>query len=202
MSTRRIAVVAVLTLGLAASGWPAAAFEPEQTFKEGAFVLSLDGGGGSQNNLEHKQVQTGLDLWYLQGRVSILPFGTSGGDGFFYGAFEAGFEPIFQKYTGPVDAYFAGLGLAARYHFLSLGGFVPYLELGAAAGRTNLRVIEIDSRFAFRLYGGLGVSLFVTDSAALYAGYRMVHISNGNTSRPNRGLEADTGVAGISFFFP
>ncbi len=202
MITRRIAVVAVLTIGLAASGSPAAAVGPQQTFKTGAFVLSLDGGSGTQNNLEHKRVQTGLDLWYLQGRASILPFGTSGNDGVFYGAFEAGLEPIYQKYTGPVDAYFAGLGLAARYHFLSLGGFVPYLELGAAVGGTNLRVIEIDSSFAFRLYGGLGASLFVTDSVALYGGYRMVHISNGNTSRPNRGFEADTGVAGVSFFFP
>ena len=202
MSAGRIAVVALLTLGLAASGSPTAAFESEQTFKQGTFVLSVDGGGGSQNNLERKQVQTGLDLWYLQGRVSLLPFGTSGKDGFLYGALEAGVEPIFQKYTGPVDAYFAGLGLAARYHFLSLGGFVPYLELGAAVGKTDLRVIEIDSNFAFRLYGGLGVSLFVTDSVALYAGYRMVHISNGNTSRPNRGFEADTGVVGVSFFLP
>lgn len=202
MITRRIAVVAVLAFGLAASSSPAAAFDPEQTFRTGAFVLSLDGGAGSQNNLERKRVQTGLDLWYLQGRASILPFGTSGKAGFFYGALEAGLEPIFQKYTGPVDAYFAGLGLAARYHFLSLGGFVPYLELGAAVGGTDLRVIEIDSSFAFRLYGGLGASLFITDSAALYAGYRMVHISNGNTSRPNRGFESDTGVAGVSFFFP
>jgi opacity protein-like surface antigen len=199
MITRRIAVLAI---ALAVSSSPAAAFDPEQTFKQGAFVLSLEGGGGSQNNLEHKRAQTGLDLWYLQGRASILPFGTSGKDGFLYGALEAGLEPIYQKYTGPVDAYFAGLGLAARYHFLSLGGFVPYLELGAAVGGTDLRVIEIDSSFAFRLYGGLGASFFVTDSAALYAGYRMVHISNGNTSRPNRGFEADTGVAGISFFFP
>jgi opacity protein-like surface antigen len=202
MITRRIAVVAVVAMALAASSSPAAAFDPEQTFKQGAFVLSLEGGGGSQNNLEHKHVQTGLDLWYLQGRASMLPFGTSGKDGFLYGALETGLEPIFQKYTGPVDAYFAGLGLAARYHFLSLGGFVPYLELGAAVGRTDLRVIEIDSSFAFRLYGGLGAAFFVTDSAALYAGYRMVHISNGNTSRPNRGFEADTVVAGISLFFP
>lgn len=202
MITRRIAVVAVLAIGLAASTSPAAAFDPEQTFKQGTFVLSLEGGGGSQNNLEHKHVQTHLDLWYLQGRASLLPFGTSGQDGFLYGALEAGLEPIFQKYTSPVDAYFAGLGLAGRYHFLSLGIVVPYLELGAAVGGTDLRVIEINSSFAFRLYGGLGASVFITDSAALYAGYRMVHISNGNTSRPNRGFEADTGVAGISFYFP
>ena len=194
---RVLAVALVLSVAS-----PAMAFDPEQTFKKGSFVLSLDGGGGTQNNLEKHRVQTGLDLWWIQGRASLLPLGTSGRDGFFYGALEVGVEPIYQKYTGPVDAYFAGLGLAARYHFLSLGVFAPYVELGAAAGGTSLRVIEMDSTFTVRLYGGLGASLFVADNAALYAGYRMVHLSNGNTSRPNRGFEADTGVVGLSFFFP
>jgi Lipid A 3-O-deacylase (PagL) len=195
---RTVAVVAVVLL--AAS--PALAFDPEQTFRKGAFVLSLDGGGGAQNNLEHHGRQTELDLWWIQGRASLLPFGTTGKGGFLYGAFEAGLEPIYQRYFHNAEGYFAGLGLAARYHFLSLGIFAPYVELGAAAGGTNLRVIEIDSSFAFRLYGGVGASLFVADNAAIYAGYRMVHISNGNTSRPNRGFEADSGVLGVSFFFP
>jgi hypothetical protein len=199
MTIVRVLALVVLVLSLASG---AMAFDPEQTFKQGTFVLSLEGGGGTQNNLENHRVQTGIDLWWIQGRASLLPLGTSGKDGFFYGALEVGLEPIYQRYTGPVDAYFAGLGLAARYHFLSLGVFAPYVELGAAAGGTNLRVIEIDSTFTFRLYGGLGASLFVADNAALYAGYRMVHLSNGNTSRPNRGFEADTGVFGLSFFLP
>ena len=195
---RTLAVVA-LVLCLAS---PALAFDPEQTFRKGTFVLSLDGGGGTQNNLERHERQTHLDLWWIQGRTSLLPLGTTGKDSFLYGAFEVGLEPIYQRYFHNADGYFAGLGLAARYHFLSLGILAPYIELGAAAGGTNLRVIEMDSSFAFRLYGGVGASLFVADNAAIYAGYRMVHLSNGNTSRPNRGFEADTGVVGVSFFFP
>ena len=196
--SRALAAVAVVLLAAA----PALAFDPELTFKRGAFVLSLDGGGGAQNNLEKHERQTELDLWWIQGRASLLPFGTTGKDSFLYGAFEVGLEPIYQRYFHNTSGYFAGLGLAARYHFLSLGIFAPYVELGAAAGGTNLKVIEIDSSFAFRLYGGVGASLFIADNAAIYAGYRMVHISNGNTSRPNRGFEADTGVLGVSFFFP
>jgi Lipid A 3-O-deacylase (PagL) len=199
MSAPRALVVAAVVLLVAS---PALAFDPEQTFHKGAFVLSLDGGAGAQNNLEHHGRQTHLDLWWIQGRASVLPFGTSGKEGVLYGAFEVGLEPVYQRYFHNTDGYFAGLGLAARYHFLSLGTFAPYVELGAAAGGTNLKVIEIDSSFAFRLYGGVGASLFVADNAAIYAGYRMVHISNGNTSRPNRGFEADTGVFGISLFWP
>jgi opacity protein-like surface antigen len=200
-STGALAVLVAVTLALSVTS-PVSAFDPEQTFTKGAFVLSLDGGGGSQNNLEDKRVQTGLDLWWIQGRASLLPFGTSGKDGFFYGAFEVGLEPIYQRYFKPVDAYFAGLGVGMRYHFLSLGAFVPYVEIGGAAGGSTLRSIEIDSDFAFRAYGGLGASIFLSDKAALYLGYRMVHVSNGNTSSPNRGFEANTGVFGVSFFLP
>jgi hypothetical protein len=181
---------------------PAEAFDAEKTFVKGAVVVSLDAGAGRQNNLEDKRAQTDLELWWVQGRVSLLPFGTVGKDGVLYGALETGLEPIFQKYERGADAHFAGLGFAARYHFLPFGAFVPYLEMGAAAGSTNLRSIEVDSSFTFRVYGGVGASVFVADHAALYAGYRMIHVSNGNASSPNRGFEANTGVAGFSFFFP
>jgi hypothetical protein len=41
----------------------------------------------------------------------------------------------------------------------------------------------------------------VTDRTAIYAGYRWTHVSNGNTSDPNRGFESHTGVLGMSLFF-
>src|SRR2546422_9314546 len=61
--------------------------------------------------------------------------------------------------------------------------------------------MEINSSFAFWLAGGVGASYFVTDNMAFYGGYRLIHVSNGHTSDPNRGFEADTGVAGVTFFF-
>lgn len=179
---------------------PALGFDANQTFSKGTTLLSVEGGGGHQSNLQGHRVQTGLDLWYLGVRYSLLPFEPAG-PGILRGSFEAGLEPIFQKYVGPKDAFFAGLGAQARWHFLSLGRFVPYVEGGAAAGGTDLRAIEINSDFAFLLNVGVGASLFVTDRVALYGGYRLIHVSNGNTSRPNRGFEAHTGLAGVSYFF-
>jgi opacity protein-like surface antigen len=89
----------------------------------------------------------------------------------------------------------------ARWHFLSLGRFVPYLEGGAAAGGTDLEVREVESTFAFLLSFGAGASVFVTDRTAIYAGYRLVHVSNGGIESPNRGFEAHTGVVGVSYYF-
>ena len=197
----RLLATTVVVAALMVIASPAQAFDPEQTFTPGAFVLSLGGGGGAQTNFSSSHRQS-IDLWSVEARASWVPFGTAGKDGPFYGALETGIESIYQEYFGRATGYWAGVGLAARYHFLGLGRFVPYVEIGAAAGGTNLKLFEIDSSFAFRLYGGAGASLFVTDRIAMYAGYRIVHVSNANTSQPNRGFEANTGVLGVSFYFP
>ena len=191
-------VVPLLLLLLAAA--PAFAFDATQTFGQGNTVLSVEGGGGSQSSLEGHFLQSGLDLFYLGVRYSMLPLPPVG-PSILYGSLEVGLEPIYQQYTSPVSAYFLGFGAQARWHFLSLGRFVPYFEGGAAAGGTNLRTFEIDSTFAFLLNFGAGAAFFITDRAAIYAGYRMIHVSNGNTDIPNRGFEAHTGVLGVSYYF-
>ena len=43
--------------------------------------------------------------------------------------------------------------------------------------------------------------MLVAKNIALTVGYRFQHFSNGHTSRPNRGYEAQSGVVGVSFFF-
>jgi len=198
MSRRLAAALAALVV-LAAS--PAAhAYDPRQTFIQGSIVVSPEAGYGEQFNLEDKRVFSGVEFLNLGVRFGWLPF-TPVGPGPLHGSLEVGLEPLYQRYLEPKDAFFAGLGLTARYHFLSLGRFVPYVEAAAFAGGTDLRVREIDSSFTFLLWAGTGASYFVTDRAAIYAGYRWLHVSNGNTDEPNRGFEAHTGVLGMSFFF-
>jgi opacity protein-like surface antigen len=200
--TSRLRSAAVLAALLAAIASPAWAFDPEETFKRGTWVVSGEGTYGWQFNLENKNSFTSLEFWDVGARVSLLPFDTLGRNRFWYGAFEVGLEALYQKYTEPKPAFWAGLSAVGRYHFLGLGRFVPYAELGASAGGTDLEIKEIDSSFAFLLFGGAGASVFLSDKTALYAGYRYQHVSNGNTSQPNRGFEAHVGVVGISFFFP
>lgn len=198
MMSRLIAGLAALLVLLAASG--AFAFDSARTFRQGAFVVSPEVAYGNQFNLENNRDFT--DLEFVSGGVRLgwLPFNPAG-PGPLHGSFEVGVEPLYQRYLDPNDAFFAGLGVTGRYHFLSLGRVVPYVEAAAFAGGTDLRVREIDSDFTFLLWAGAGASFFVTDRAALYAGYRLTHVSNGNTDRPNRGFEAHTGVVGVSFFF-
>jgi len=193
-------IIALVALLLAAA--PAWAFDAEQTFKKGTFVLSGEGAYGWQVNIEDKRGETFLEFYDGGVRFSLLPFDTIAKGSFLYGALEVGLEPLYQHYTTPKQAFWLGLTAVGRYHFLGLGRVVPYLEVGGAAGGTDLEVREINSAFAFLLFGGLGASIFISNKTALYAGYRYQHVSNGNTSRPNRGFESNVGVAGISFFFP
>jgi len=201
MTGRAAAVIGAVLLALASVS-PAAAFDPEKTYAQDTLVISPEGSYGWQFNLEDKHVFSDVEFWNVGVRFSLLPLGTSFRGTPFYGALETGLEPIYQHYTRPRDAFFAGLGTVLRYHFLSLGRVVPYAELAGFAGGTDLRIPEIRSDFTFMAFGGVGTSVFLTDHAALYGGYRFEHVSNGNTSQPNRGFENHVGVVGVSFYLP
>ena len=196
--TRLQWILAVLVI--VSCGAPASAFDGAQTFAKGAKILSVEGGGGETDSFADHRVSTDLTFWNVGVRLSYVPFGAAG-PGPLFGALEIGLEPFYQRYTGRVEAFYAGLAAVGRYHFLSLGRFVPYLEAAGAAGGTDLNILEIDSDFSFLIFAGGGASVFVTDRMALYAGYRLQHVSNGNTDVRNRGFESHTGVIGISTFF-
>ena len=178
----------------------ALAFDAAKTYAKGSLFLSGEAGYGNQFNLENHHVFS--DVQYVNGGVRLgwLPFEPLG-PGPLFGAFELGPQLQYQQYFEPKGAFYLGAGLALRYHFLSLGRFVPYIEAAGTAGGTNLKVFEIDSTFTFVVWGGVGASFFVTDQTGLYPGYRFEHVSNGHTSDPNRGLEFNSGVFGVSYFF-
>ena len=194
-----IPILAAIVLVLAVAS-TARAYDGDETFMQGSIVVSPEVAHGEQDDIEHKPGFTGLTFANVGVRVGWLPFRPVG-PGALHGAFEIGLEPLYQQYISPKQNYFAGLGMTYRYHFLSLGRLVPYAELAGFAGYTNLKTTEIRSNFTFLLWGGVGASYFLTDHSALYAGYRYQHVSNGNTSTPNRGFESNVVVLGMSFFF-
>jgi lipid A 3-O-deacylase len=190
----------VLGSGLTVCSTPVGAFDGDHTFSRGTVIFSLEVGGGAQNNIEDHPTTSNLSFVNLTPRLSILPFDPVG-SGWLHGALETGLEAWLQYYLHHHDQTAEGLKAAFRYHFLGLGALVPYIEVTAGAAGSSLRVMEIDSTLNFVLEGGLGVSYFVTDNLALTVGYRFQHISNGDTSHPNVGLESDTGTFGVSYFF-
>jgi len=175
---------ALATLALVA---PAAAFDPEATFAKGTTIVGLQVGGGAVNNVEDHRVVSDISFMNVSPRLSYLPFAPFG-SGWLRSAVEPGIQGWFQYYLSPEKVTAEGLKVALRYHLIGLefAGLVPYLELTGGAAGTNLKVLEIRSTFTFVLESGAGLSYFVTDRCAVDAGYRFQHISNGDTSTPNR----------------
>ena len=181
----------------------AEAFDTETEFAQGTKVFGLQIGGGEQNNIEDQRSISHVSFVNFSPRVSYFllpPFGS----GLLRSALEPGLEGWFQYYLSPKQATAEGLKLALRYHLIGFGRLVPYVEVTGGAAGTSLHVPEAFRSFTFVLEGGIGVSYFVADGLAAYAGYRLQHISNGNVYHCpscNRGFESDSGVAGVSFFF-
>jgi lipid A 3-O-deacylase len=200
MNSRPTAIAALIAFALLAPA-SAVAFDPEQTFAKGTIVVSGEGAYGWQFDLEDNRDFSALEFWDASVRVAMLPFEPLGKGSPLYGALEIGLGPLYQRYLEPPRRFWAGLSAVARYHFLSLGRVVPYVEVAGSAGGTDLNLPEIRSDFAFLIFGGAGASVFFSDKGAAYAGYRWQHVSNGNTSRPNRGFESNVAVLGLSLFF-
>ena len=191
------AVLAVLLL-VAGAPRPCSAFDAGESFAKGTTIVSLQMGGGTQAHFE--PTISGITFLEFTPRLSYLPFQPFG-SGWTRAAFEPGLEGWLEYYLGPEKGTAGGLKAALRLHWLAFGRFVPYLEVTAGAGATGLDLPESRSTFTFILEGGAGFSFFVKEDVAITAGYRIQHLSNGNTSKPNRGYEAYSGVAGVSFFF-
>lgn len=184
----------------AATGGYAAAFDPEPEFAKGTTIVGAQVNGGVQANIQHMHSMSDITFVGFQPRLSYLPFEPFGAS-WYAAALEPGLEGWFQYYLHPQKAAAGGLKASLRLHAIGLGPIVPYLEGTAGVGGTGLDLPESRSRFTFILEAGAGISIFVAPGVAVNAGYRLQHLSNGNTSAPNLGYNAHTGVVGMSFFF-
>ena len=194
---------AAVALAVALLGSPssAGASDAADEFAKGTWILGLQVGGGAQNNVEDHGRNSNISFVNLTPRLTVIPFEPLG-SGWLRGAFEVGAEGWFQVFLEPATTSAEGLKAAFRYNFLGAGRFVPYVELLAGAGYKNFRPFEVRSNFTFVLEGGVGLAYFVAPHVTVNGAYRFQHVSNGGTSFPNRGFNSDTGVIGVSVFFP
>jgi Lipid A 3-O-deacylase (PagL) len=73
----------------------------------------------------------------------------------------------------------------------------PYLELSTGPMFAEKRVPAATSRFNFITQGGAGVVFNAQGRFPLFAGYRVLHISNGGYAPRNPGLNIAAVVAGV-----
>ena len=105
---------------------------------------------------------------------------------------------VFQRDT----AYGGGLSpLGFQLDFANGSRVHPFAHLNAGfLGFTKAVPIEDSGKFAFTLEGGGGVRIFTSERRAVTLGLRLHHISNGDRSGSNRGLNQFVFYAGFSVF--
>src|SRR5256712_14227222 len=99
---------------VAASPESALGYDSSETFRRGAYVLSVEGGGGGQHDVASHPDETGLEVLNGGVRVSVLPFGPTG-RGLGCGALESGVATFGRGYIDPVLACFAGSAAVGWY---------------------------------------------------------------------------------------
>jgi len=104
----------------------------------------------------------------------------------------------FQRDT----SYGAGVSpIGFQLDFANGSKIHPFAHVNAGfLGFTKPVPIEDSGKFAFTLEGGGGVRIFTSERRAVTLGVRFHHISNGDTSGSNRGLNQFVFYAGFSVF--
>jgi hypothetical protein len=185
-------VLLAMALAIVAASHGVFAFDLDQVLTKDTKVVSVEGalahfGSRLNNGLGYVQA------WNLGARVSLLPFGVTRWQllgGMADGAVEIGLEPTFQR-LNTVHQNFAGLGLDVRYYLVHFcrGRFVPWINASIAPGGTDLRMgssvseTRLSGPFMNLIQAGVGISYFVTERSAVYAGLNAQHISNAGLKR-------------------
>lgn len=125
------------------------------------------------------------------------------GEGWYRGQISLGAEMAYIQFEEPFLTHGIGFNPRAKYTFVALGRFRPYLEFAGGPFWTDLggKIREQSTQFNFIVSGGVGLNYFLTNRAALNVGYRFHHISNAHTGDRNVGLNASLPFAGFSLFF-
>jgi hypothetical protein len=123
------------------------------------------------------------------------------GDSFYRGSFSLHIEPqlLWNHEPRNGDAY--GGGILFRYNLMTHQRFVPFIEGGGGFMSVDFDLVNQRDGFNFLLQSGVGAHLFVTNRAALLAGWRFHHMSNANTRRPNTGINSNFFQFGITYYF-
>jgi len=109
------------------------------------------------------------------------------------------------KFTAPPEprgtAYgFGVIPLGLRLNFRNESAAKPFVAIGAGGMLFNRPVPLPDAgKFAFALEGGGGIRWFRSSGRAISVGAKLHHLSNGNRSGSNRGLNQLVVYMGFSF---
>ena len=118
-------------------------------------------------------------------------------------------EPFASAVESPDSNFEVGLNLLAKYNFRKenkkpvglLDRVDPYLEggFGAIYASQGFKYQSTKTNFLVQL--GAGIDYYLNDDFSVFAGVRRRHFSNAKIKQPNRGVDINQIIAGISYRF-
>jgi len=118
------------------------------------------------------------------------------------GITEIELEPFVNTVVNPDSNVEAGFNLLFKYAYPLTERIYPYLEGGAGFLYMSQHTLEQATQYNFIPQAGAGLTLFLQkDKLALSAGYRYRHLSNASIKHPNKGINVDMVLVGMSLFY-
>ena len=110
-------------------------------------------------------------------------------------------EPFVNGVISPDSNIEAGANFLFKYGHFITKKICPYIEAGAGIVYMTQHTREQSTQFNFISQAGAGVSYFVKKNVSVNAGYRVRHLSNASIKQPNKGINVDMVILGISWYF-
>jgi lipid A 3-O-deacylase len=168
-------------------------------FQRGADELGLLGGAGF--GVVSFGSRTRHDWWLTSLRWGRILSDVMGETHWYRGNYEFMAEVFGGQQYHPDKAYLAGFTPHLRYNFATGCRLVPYLDGGAGFTVTDIRNGDLSTTFEFNLQVGAGLRWFLKDDFALTAEYKFIHLSNAHLAEPNFGVNNNTVLVGVNWFF-
>jgi hypothetical protein len=175
---------------------------PRNRFGKGKKYVSLISGYGDGFSIGFVGDQDGRQVQLL----AIFPsigFGLSdmkAVNKWYRGNFDLLVEGQFITNFEPESGASVGANFMMRYNFLARERLIPYAGLGGGIGYLDFNLESQEDGLIFYPQAGLGFHYFLTKQVAVDASWRVHHMSNSGTNMPNRSINTNLFLLGISVF--
>lgn len=109
-------------------------------------------------------------------------------------------EPFINTIVEPNNNIEVGSNFLLKYVFPLTDTFQPYIKGGLGILYMSEHTSEQGSQYNFLPQAGVGMHIFFRKNIACSFEYRYRHLSNASSKHPNRGIDANMFLGGISIF--
>ncbi len=110
-------------------------------------------------------------------------------------------EPFMSAVINPDSNLETGCNFLIKFAPAITPRFYPYVEGGVGLIYMTQHTREQSTQFNFTQTVGAGITYFIKKDLNLSLGYRYRHLSNASIKSPNKGIDSNSIICGIAFFY-